>query len=86
LGKELYDRLAILGSHFEKLGSQLGNTVATYNKAVGSLESRVLVTARKFRDCGISESSTPLDDINPVEQLPRLPQASELTQPPSLAA
>jgi DNA recombination protein RmuC len=86
LGKELYDRLAILGSHFEKLGSQLGITVATYNKAVGSLESRVLVTARKFRDCGISESSTVLDDINLIDEIPRLPQSSELTQPDSLAA
>jgi DNA recombination protein RmuC len=86
LGKELYDRLGLLGEHFEKLGTQLGKTVSTYNAALGSLESRVLVTARKFRDCGIPEGTKPLSDIDPVEQLPRLPQAAELSQPPSLAA
>lgn len=86
LGKELYDRLAILGGHFEKLGTQLGKAVTTYNAALGSLESRVLVTARKFRDCGISEGSTPLNDMSPVDQSPRLPQAAELSKFPSLAA
>lgn len=50
LGRELHDRLQTLTGHFDKLGSALGNAVASYNRAAGSYESRVLVSARRFAE------------------------------------
>jgi DNA recombination protein RmuC len=54
LARELYTRLATLGDHVGKLGTALGGAVTAYNKAVGSLESRVLVSARKLAEMGVS--------------------------------
>jgi DNA recombination protein RmuC len=76
LGKELYSRLATMGGHIGKLGSALGTAVTSYNKAVGSLESRVLVTARKFADLGVSGEEQPTPEQ--VESAPRQLQAPEL--------
>ena len=54
LGRDLYSRLSTMGGYLAKLGSSLGGAVTAYNKAVGSLESRVLVSARKLADLGVS--------------------------------
>ncbi|MDR4471776.1 MAG: DNA recombination protein RmuC [Nitrospira sp.] len=54
LGRDLYDRVAVLTDHLNDIGQALRNSVGAYNKAVGSLESRVLPAARKFKDLGIS--------------------------------
>jgi len=56
LGRELYDRLTGLGKHVDGLGKALGNAVASYNKTVGSLEGRVLVTARKLSQLGVVDA------------------------------
>jgi DNA recombination protein RmuC len=77
LGKELYDRVATLTQHFRALGQSLGKSVKAYNDAVGSLEGRVLTSARKFKELG----ATPQDEIpplEPVEQATREIQAPEL--------
>jgi len=79
LGAELYKRLHDLGGHMERLGVQLEKAVGCYNGAVGSLESRVLVSARRFRDLHAAPDSA--DDIpllEPVDHAPRQLQAPEL--------
>ncbi|HEX6498402.1 MAG TPA: DNA recombination protein RmuC [Micromonosporaceae bacterium] len=77
LGRELYARLSTMGSHLTKLGSSLSGAVTAYNRAVGSLEGRVLVSARKFVELGVSgeEIAAPPQ----VETVPRQPQSPELT-------
>ncbi len=76
LGKDLYKRLSTMGDHLGKLGLSLGKAVESYNSTVSSLESRVLVTARKFGDLGIS--SNPISTPQQVEFAPRYPQSPEL--------
>jgi len=76
LGRELYGRLATMAAHLTKLGASLGTAVGSYNKLVGSLESRVLVTARKFADLGISDD--PLHPPDQIELTPRQLQSPEL--------
>lgn len=64
-GRELYERLITLSDHFNKLGRALNTSVQSYNQAVGSLESRVLVTARRFQDMGLTDKQ--LDEPTFVE-------------------
>ena len=80
LGRELYERLATMGDHLVKLGKSLTNAVDSYNKTVGSIESRVLVSARKFKELSVTGAKgAHLEEILPVEQTPRLLSAPELT-------
>lgn len=78
LGKQLYSRLATLGGHVEGLGRALNRTVGAYNQTVGSLESRVLVTARRFGELGLVDGD--LDRLSGVEERPRTVAAPELTE------
>ncbi|MEO7138189.1 MAG: DNA recombination protein RmuC [Gemmatimonadales bacterium] len=59
LGRELYERLGNMAGHFEDMRKALVRTVDSYNDAIGSLEGRVLVSARRFRDLGISGEELP---------------------------
>lgn len=73
LGAELYDRLRVMSGHMQTLQRSLGSTVEAYNRAVGSFESRVLVSARKFPALGVTGSEIP--DLSPIETAPRHLQA-----------
>jgi DNA recombination protein RmuC len=65
-----------MGGHVARLGKQLGGAVEAYNRTVTSLESRVLVTARRFGELGVV--TEPLDAPEQVERSPRIVQAVEL--------
>ena len=71
LGKELYERLAVVADHWGDLGKYIGNAVSAYNKAAASLETRVLVSARKFRDLQVVSDDKELREQKQVEVLPR---------------
>ena len=76
LGKTLYERLVKLAAYFAELGRQLDKSVHSYNEAVGSLESRVLVTARRFKELGIS-SKDDIPELAPLEKNARSLQSPE---------
>src|SRR5262249_48856736 len=78
LGKELHGRLATMGDHLAKLGSQLNGAVKAYNQTVASVETRVLVTARKMNDLKVSQEE--LLAPSPLEIVARELQAAELTE------
>jgi DNA recombination protein RmuC len=74
LGRQLHDRLGVLVEHFARVGKALDGSVDAYNKAVSSLESRVLPAARRFADLD-SGIAKPLPELPPVSRAPRLPAA-----------
>ena len=78
LGKELYERLAGVAEHWHDMGRHLGNTIGAYNKAVGSLETRVLVSARKFRELRAASDDKEIRDLVPVDSATRTLQALEM--------
>lgn len=76
LGAELHQRLGTVGRHVASMGGALRRSVETYNQLVGTLESRVLVTARRMHDLGLAESAP--DPLTPVEAAPRPLTSAEL--------
>jgi DNA recombination protein RmuC len=82
LGRDLYDRIRVLAEHFAAVGSRLDGAVEAYNKAAGSLESRVLVAARRFKDLGAA-SATDIEQLELIEKTTRAIQAPELNALPS---
>ncbi len=77
LGKALYERLATLAKHFDDVGRNLERSVDAYNRALGSLETRVLVAARKFKELGISGQGDILE-LAPIEKRSREVQSTDL--------
>ncbi|MCE5302750.1 MAG: DNA recombination protein RmuC [Planctomycetaceae bacterium] len=77
LGQELYKRISDLGEHMQRLGKGLSTAIGAYNSAVGSLESRVLVSARRFKELGASPSNADIGETPPLESSPRLLQSPE---------
>jgi len=69
-GKELYDRIRIFINHYDGIGAGLLEAVKAYNRATGSLENRVLVTARKFKELGVAAGEDILE-VQPVDEWPR---------------
>ena len=78
LGSELYKRFADLSVHFGRLGKSLNNSVEAYNKAAGNIETRVLVTARRFKDLAAAPMGMEIEVLPQVEQIAREMQAPEL--------
>src|SRR4051812_8547600 len=75
LGRELYERLAVMADHFGTLGKRLDGAVAAYNQSVGSFERRVLPQARRFADHGVAIR----------RELPSPPAIERAAQPPQTA-
>ena len=67
LGQRLYERLGTHVSHLERVGTNLGRAVTAYNQSVGSLEGRVLVTAREFDKLGAVEAGTEMPSLEQLE-------------------
>ncbi len=80
LGRNLYDSVRVLGSHFDALGSRLKSSLEAYNQAVGSLEGNVLVKVRKLRDLAAANGSDEIKQLEPIDRVPRMLQSPELTE------
>jgi DNA recombination protein RmuC len=78
LGRELYKRLSDMGSHWVKLGRSLDRAVESYNAAVGSLEARVMVSARKFVELETTAFGVEIEELEPVDKSARVLQSPEL--------
>ncbi|HSC26964.1 MAG TPA: DNA recombination protein RmuC [Vicinamibacterales bacterium] len=78
LGRQLYDRIRVMAVHFEEVARGLMRSVDAYNRAVGSLESRVLVTARRLKEKGIVAPEE-LPDLETIDHSARPLGAPELT-------
>ena len=77
LGRELYDRISTMTGHLGKVGSGLKRAVESYNDAVASLERRVLVSARKFRELKASNAAQEIEGAETVDVVPRALEQSE---------
>jgi DNA recombination protein RmuC len=76
LGRDLHDRLVTMSGHLDRLGRSLTGAVSAYNRAVGSLENRVLVSARRFQELGVGGDE--LESPSPVVEVARPLTAAEL--------
>lgn len=85
LGKDLYDRIRVLVGHFDDIGRNLDRATEAYNRAVGSMESRVLVSARKFKELGAATGAE-LGVPQTVDARARALQAAESEAPEALPA
>jgi DNA recombination protein RmuC len=77
MGRELHKRVADLAGHVVRLGRHLASSVESYNAFVGSLESRVLPTARRFRELEAAGAEI-VPEVSPVDSVTRVAQAPEL--------
>ncbi|HLW71197.1 MAG TPA: DNA recombination protein RmuC [Candidatus Binataceae bacterium] len=75
LGQEIHDRLTIMRDHFARVGASLGGAVRSFNDAVGSFQSRVMPTARRFRELGVGGKQE-LRDFDTVDTIPREPEST----------
>ena len=70
LGRDLYDRIRTLAAHFDDLGDKLGKATTAFNRAVGSMESRVLPAARRFRELGAAAGAE-IRTLEGIDEQPR---------------
>ena len=79
LGRNLYEAVRTLASHFGTLGARLQSSLEAYNQAVGSLEGNVLIKARKFKELHAANGGEEIRQLEPIDRVPRMLQAPELT-------
>ncbi len=79
LARDLYERIKTFGEHMERVGKALRQAVEHYNRAVGSLEARVLPAARRFEQLRVAPANSEIPAVSQVELEPRALQASEFT-------
>jgi DNA recombination protein RmuC len=77
LGKELYERMSTVAKHFAEMGTAIERSVSSYNKIIGSMESRVMPSVRKFRELGV----TGAEEIPSLEQIDQKPRNPSLPYP-----
>lgn len=85
LGRELFRRMAVMVDHMGKVGDSIAKSVKSYNEMIGSVESRVLPQARKFKELGAGDAGIDIASPAQVESAPRLPpppEQLELMPPP----
>ncbi len=85
LGRDLFRRMAVMVDHMGKVGDSIGKSVKTYNEMIGSVESRVLPQARKFKELGAGDAGIEIASPPQIEAAPRLPpppEQLELMPPP----
>jgi DNA recombination protein RmuC len=80
LGRDLYERMRTLASHVAGIGKGLNRAVESYNSAVGSMESRVLPAARRFKELRAA-SGADIEMLNSVDKTPKILTADELEGP-----
>jgi DNA recombination protein RmuC len=80
LGQEIYERISIFASHYTGVGKALTKAVSAYNEGVGSLDHRVLSTARKFKELGVT-SLGDIASVEPIDHTTRAMQTDLLTEP-----
>ena len=80
LGADLYDRLGVYLGHVQTVGRRLASAVGAYNEAVGSLETRVLPSARRFREHGAVSETRELAPVESIGVVARPLQAAELRE------
>lgn len=85
LGRDLHSRVATLGGHLDHVGRSLNAAVGHYNSAVGSLESRVLVTTRRFADLGVTDDPLPTPRTVELRAVDRRAAPEEPDERPSVA-
>jgi DNA recombination protein RmuC len=72
LGKELYERINTMAEHLQNLGKSIAKCVSTYNQVIGSFERRVLASARKFSELGITKKDgAEIPDVSPTDRTTR---------------
>jgi DNA recombination protein RmuC len=76
LGRQLYDRIATFLEHFEDVGDSIKGAVRSYNRAASSIESRLLVSARRFKELGAAAGNE-IAQLDPVDETPRTLAAPE---------
>src|SRR6185503_17421146 len=75
LGKQLYERIATMADHWDTVGDRLNMAVKSYNEAVASLETRVLVSARRLRELKAGAEDVEIPSIEPIDLAARKLQA-----------